>query len=111
MAERSLVKLPSGAQPPYLVFVNGVRQAEDSDYRVEGRTLLFDRELAQEGKLGFWRWVLMFFSIAGTYRRHDSVDVEYRRDGREQVATDLDVVAPDEPDGPAGDGAGERRGA
>jgi hypothetical protein len=102
MAKRSLVELPSGAEPPYLVFVSGVRQTEGSDYRVEGRTLVFDRELAQEGELGFWRWMLMFLSIAGTYRRHDSVDVKYRRGGREQVATDLDVVAPDEPDEPAG---------
>ncbi len=111
MSKRSLVKLPPGAERPYTVFVNGVRQTEGSDYRVEGQALLFDRELAQEGELGFWRWTLMFFSIAGTYRRHDSVDVKYRRDGRERVATDLDVAAPNEPDEPAGDGAGERRGA
>lgn len=102
MAERSLVELPRGAEPPYTVFVSGVRQIEGSDYRVEGRTLVFDRELAQEGELGFWRWTLMFLSIAGTYRRHDSVDVKYRRGGREQVATDLDVVASDHPEEPAG---------
>ncbi len=106
MPKRSLVELPSGAEPPYLVFVNGVRQTEGSDYRVEGQALLFDRELAQEGELGFWRWMLMFFSIAGSYRRHDSVDVKYHQGGREQVATDLDVVASDEP---AGDAAGEPR--
>lgn len=111
MAKRSLVELPRGAEPPYTVFVNGVRQAEDSDYRVRGRSLLFDRELTQEGRLGFWRWTLMFFSIAGTYRRHDSVDVQYRQDGRQRVATELDVVALEEPGARGASGSGERDGA
>ncbi len=111
MAKRSLVELPGGAEPPYTVFVNGVRQAEGSDYRVKGRSLLFDRELRQEGPLGFWRWTLMFFSIAGTYRRHDSVDVKYRQDGRDRVATNLDVVYLEQPDTPAASGPEERGGA
>lgn len=111
MAKRSLVELPRGAEPPFTVFVNGVRQAEGSDYRVKGRTLLFDRELAQEGRLGFWRWTLMFFSIVGTYRRHDSVDVKYRQDGGERVATNLDVVSFEEPGAPYGNEAASARGA
>jgi hypothetical protein len=53
----------------------------------------------------------MFFSIAGTYRRHDSVDVKYRRHGREQVATNLEVVTFEQPDAPDASEAGERRGA
>jgi len=92
MAKRSLVELPPGAEPPYRVFVNGVPQVEGSDYRVKGRTLLFERELVKEGRLGFWRWALMFFSIAGTYRRHDSVDVAYRKGGREHVAVGLEIT-------------------
>ena len=111
MPKRSLVELPRGAEPPFTVFVNGVRQAEGPDYLVKGRTLLFSRELAQEGRLGFWRWTLMFFSIAGTYRRHDSVDVKYRHGGREQVATNLGVVTLEEPAAPGADEAGGRRGA
>jgi hypothetical protein len=92
MAERSLVELPPGAKPPYRVFVNGVPQVEGRDYRVKGKALLFDRVLQKEGRLGFWRWTLMFFSIAGTYRRHDSVDVAYQRGGREHVAVGLDIT-------------------
>jgi hypothetical protein len=92
MASRSLVELPPGAEPPYRVFINGVPQVEGRDYRVKGRMLLFDRELRKEGRLGFWRWTLMFFSIAGTYRRHDSVDVQYRQGGRERVAVGLEIT-------------------
>ncbi len=92
--ERSVVPLPSGAQPPYRVFVNGVPQAEGRDYRVVDGTLVFARRLVKEGRLGFWRWLSMFFSIAGTYRQNDSVDIQYRSGGRDRVATALDILQP-----------------
>ena len=104
MPRRSLVELPRGAEPPYRVFVSGVPQEEGRDYRVKGRTLVFDRELVKEGRLGFWRWTLMFFSIAGTYRRHDSVDVQYRQGGRERVATGLDITPLEDHPGQSGAG-------
>jgi hypothetical protein len=69
--------------------VNGVPQEEGRDFTVQGRTLLFDRELRTEGKLGFWRWLSMWVGIAGTYRQNDSVDVVYERGGRRVVATRL----------------------
>jgi len=31
----------------------------------------------------------MFLGVAGTYRRHDTVDVVYQRDGQRVVATGL----------------------
>ncbi len=39
--------------------------------------LVFGQPLAQEGRLGFWRWASLFLGIAGTYRQNDSVDVVY----------------------------------
>ena len=69
--------------------MNGVPQEEGVDYAVEGRTLVFDRELKSEGKLGFWRWTSIFVGVAGTYRQDDSVDVVYQRAGRRVVATKL----------------------
>jgi hypothetical protein len=97
--ERWLVPLPRSARAPLRVFVNGVPQAEGIDYEVErgaggGRALAFSRPLQKEGRLGFWRWALMFFSIAGTYRRHDSVDVQYESGGETRVLTGLDIVPP-----------------
>jgi hypothetical protein len=89
------VPLPRGAEPPYRVFVNGVPQREGQDYVLRGRELVFDRPLQKEGKLGFWRWTAMFLALFGTYRNNDSVDVQYRRAGREAVATGLDIVPPD----------------
>jgi hypothetical protein len=94
MDERWLVKLPPDAEPPYSVFVNGVRQSEGSDYTVQKGHLVFTRPLAKEGKLGFWRWLSMFLSIAGTYRRNDSVDVQYETQGATKVATGLEIQGP-----------------
>lgn len=94
MEDRWLVKLPEDAQPPFNVFVNGVPQLEGRDYAVQKGHLVFARPLAKEGKLGFWRWLLMFLSIAGTYRRNDSVDVQYEVQGETRVATGLDIEGP-----------------
>ncbi len=95
MSDRWLVPLPPAAKPPYRVFVNGVPQTEGEDYRLEGHALAFARPLVKEGRLGVGRWTLMFFNIMGTYRRNDSVDVEYTVGGRPRVAVGLDIVAPD----------------
>jgi len=83
------VRLPADVVRPFEVYVNGVPQEEGCDFRIEGRTLVFDRELKSEGKLGFWRWLSMSVGIAGTYRQNDSVDVVYQRGGRRVVASKL----------------------
>jgi hypothetical protein len=88
---RSRVRLPRGAEPPFDVFVNGVEQEPGRDYSVAGEWLVFSKTLVKEGKLGFWRWLSMALSIAGSYGRNDSVDVHYTLGGRRQVAVGLDI--------------------
>jgi hypothetical protein len=83
------VRLPADVVRPFDVFVNGVEQREGRDYTIEGRTLVFERELRTEGKLGFWRWLSLWVGVAGTYRQNDSVDVAYRRNGKPVVASRL----------------------
>jgi hypothetical protein len=87
--ERTRVQLPSGVGESFEVFVNGVRQQPGHDYGREGDELVFDRALAHEGRLGFWRWLSMFLGVAGTYRQNDSVDVVYEAGGRRVVVTAL----------------------
>lgn len=110
--ERWLVPLPRGARPPIDVFVSGVPQTEGVDYdferRREGDVLAFERPLQREGRLGFWRWALMFFAIAGTYRRDDSVDVRYTAGGEPRVATGLEIVPPRSATSDAGERGGGR---
>jgi hypothetical protein len=90
------VQLPPGVEGGFEVYVNGVRQREGSDYVREGDLLLFGRSLAHEGRLGFWRWTSLFFGVAGTYRKNDSVDVVYEVGGRRIVRTGL-PIEPAEP--------------
>ena len=93
MSQHARVQLPPGVRAPFEVFVNGVRQEPGTDYELREGTLLFKRELVQEGKLGFWRWFLGAWGI-GTYRRNDTIDVRYEIDGRPQVAHGLTVEPP-----------------
>ena len=87
----SRVPLPRGVRAPYTVFVNGVRQVEGEDFRVEDRVLVFAADLVKEGKLGFWRWFWGAWGI-GTYRKDDQVDVAWDAGGHPHVAHKLDVL-------------------
>jgi hypothetical protein len=86
---RSIVRLPRQVQPPFEVYISGVPQTEGVDYVVEGRELVFDRELRKD-KISGWRWFLGAWGV-GTYRQHDSVDVRYMLEGRPLVAEGLEI--------------------
>jgi hypothetical protein len=86
-----IVRLPRGAQPPYRVFINGVEQREGEDFVISARALRFSRPLEKEGRIGFWRWAAMFFGVFGTYRKNDSVDLQYMVRGQQKLATGLDI--------------------
>jgi hypothetical protein len=81
------MELPAGVGESYEVFVNGVPQRRGEDFEQLGRALVFRAQLAGEGRLGFWRWLSLFFGVAGTYRRNDTVDVVYSDGGRRTVVS------------------------
>jgi len=87
---RTVVMLPPDVRSPFSVFVNGVPQQAGTDYKVSGRELIFDRELAQEGRVAMWRWLVGAFGV-GTYRRNDSVDVSYHVEGQPRLAQGLPI--------------------
>ena len=93
VSTRTLVELPAHIPPTFEVYVSGVRQEPGRDFVLEGRSLVFPRELKEEGKLGFFRWASMWLGIAGTYRKNETVDVVYERDGQRMVETGLRLVA------------------
>ena len=80
------MELPDSVTVPFVVYVNGVPQRAGADYDQRGRTLVFRRALAREGKLGFWRWLSMLLGVAGTYRKHEAVSVVFDYEGRRMVA-------------------------
>ena len=83
------MKLPQGLGEQFEVYINGIRQQPGKDFRREGDELVFERRLAREGRLGFWRWLSLFLGVAGTYRQNDSFDVIYESGGRRVVAAAL----------------------
>jgi hypothetical protein len=87
------VKLPQNVREPYEVFINGVRQEPGKDFEARGRTLVFDRPLAKEGRLGFWRWFWGAWGI-GTYRKNDQIDIAWQVNGQPRVAHALDILPP-----------------
>jgi hypothetical protein len=82
---RSHVELPPEVGDVFDVFVNGVPQRRGVDFDRVGQSLVFRRELAAEGRLGFWRWASLFFGVAGSYGQNDTVDVVYLDGGRRTV--------------------------
>jgi hypothetical protein len=86
------VRVPARVGDRFEVYVNGVRQREGADYTRRGDELLFPRPLAQEGRLGFWRWLSLFLGVAGTYRKHESVDIVYEVNGKRTVETGLPIL-------------------
>ena len=93
--ELTRVQLPAAVGERFEVFVNGVAQQPGRDFRREGNDLVFERSLAREGRLGFWRWTSLFLGVAGTYRQNDSVDVVYEHGGRRIVAAALPLIPED----------------
>ena len=67
--------------------MNGVRQEPGRDFDRIGDQLVFRRALAQEGRLGPIRWLSMLLGVAGTYRKHETVDVIYDAAGRRAHVT------------------------
>lgn len=90
-SEEARVEIPTHVTGDFEVFLNGVAQVEGRDYRRDGRTLVFERPLAKEGRLGTIRWLSMLAGVAGTYRQNDSVDVVYESGGKRLVATNLPI--------------------
>ncbi|TMK71590.1 MAG: hypothetical protein E6G48_08050 [Actinobacteria bacterium] len=85
------VRLPRGAEPPIAVYVNGVQQTEGADYELRRGEVLFARTLVKE-QVGGVRWLAMLLGLFGTYRKHETVDVEYRLGGQVKLASDVEIL-------------------
>ena len=84
------VKLPAGAEAPFTVFINGVEQAEGGDYEIRDREIVFNRQIIKE-EVGKSRWLAMYLGLWGTYRKNETVDIQFARDGKLQLRDDLPV--------------------
>jgi hypothetical protein len=85
-----LVRLPKGAGPPIRVYVNGIEQAEGSDYEIDRGHVVFSRAIVKE-RVSRGRWLAMLLGLFGSYHRNEVVDVEFRRAGKTELASDVQV--------------------
>lgn len=85
------VGLPAGAEPPVTVYINGIPQKEGADYRIEGSEIVFARPILKE-QVGGMRWLAMFLGLFGTYRKHETVDIEYRSGSQVKLASDVEIL-------------------
>jgi hypothetical protein len=37
------------------------------------------------------RWLAMYLGVFGTYRKDETVDVQFRQNGRTELASDLEI--------------------
>ncbi len=84
------VKLPAGAEPPFAVFINGVEQTEGPDYDIRGGEIVFTRPIIKE-KVGTGRWLAMYLGLFGTYRKNETVDLQFTREGKTTLVDDLPI--------------------
>ena len=84
------VRLPRGAEPPIIVYVNGVPQTEGTDYEFRRGQVVFSRPIVKEqvadALAGDAPWVVR------TCRKHETVDIEYRLGGQVKLASDVEIL-------------------
>ena len=84
------MKLPAGAGAPYTVFINGVEQREGADYKLAAGEIVFTRQIVKE-KVGTGRWLAMYLGLFGTYRKNETIDLQFMREGKVELLSDLPV--------------------
>ena len=84
------LKLPPGAEAPYVVYINGVEQREEVDYDIRAGEIVFRREIVKE-KVGTGRWLAMYLGLFGTYRKNETIDLQFQREGKTELRSDLPV--------------------
>lgn len=85
------VRLPRGARAPIRVYINGIEQTAGTDYDLGTGEIVFGRPIVKE-KVTPGRWMAMYLGLFGTYRKNETVDVEYQLDGKAQLLSDAKVV-------------------
>jgi hypothetical protein len=85
-------RLPRGAQPPIKVYVNGIEKADGVDFEVVGDEVRFAVPIVKE-TVTPGRWMAMYLGLFGTYRKNETVDIEYRLGGDTKLAADIEIVS------------------
>ena len=64
--------------------VNGLQQTEGENYEIH------TGEIVKE-KVGTGRWLAMYLGLFGTYRKNETIDLQFQRGGKTELRSDLPV--------------------
>jgi hypothetical protein len=86
------VRLPRGATEPIRVFINGVEQGRGEVWEARSDEIVFNRAIVKE-QVSRGRWMAMYLGLFGSYRKNETVDVEYTLGGETKLAADVAILA------------------
>lgn len=84
-------RLPRGAQEPIRVHINGVEQPRGEVWAVRRGEIVFARPIIKES-VSRGRWMAMYLGLFGSYRKNETVDIEYALGGEPKLAADVEIV-------------------
>jgi hypothetical protein len=84
-------RLPRGAQEPIRVHINGVEQPRGEVWDVRHGEVVFTRPIVKE-RISKGRWMAMYLGLFGSYRKNETVDVEYSLGGKPKLASDVEIL-------------------
>jgi hypothetical protein len=84
-------RLPRGAQEPIRVHINGVEQPRGPVWDVRNGEIVFTRPIVKE-RVSKGRWMAMYLGLFGSYRKNETVDVEYTLGGAVKLAADVEIT-------------------
>ena len=79
------------AQEPIRVHINGVEQPRGEIWDVRGGEIVFTRPIVKE-EIGTGRWMAMYLGLFGSYRKNETVDVEYALGGQPKLIADVEIL-------------------
>jgi len=88
------VRVPRGAREPIRVYINGMEQTRGQDYTLHEGTVIFKDPILKEDltSLSPIRKLVLGLGMVGSYQRNETVDIEYMLNGRQELASDLEIL-------------------
>lgn len=84
-------RLPRGAREPIRVHINGVEQTRGEVWDVRQGEIVFSRPIVKES-VSKGRWMAMYLGLFGSYRKNETVDIEYTLGGEPKLAADVEIL-------------------
>jgi hypothetical protein len=84
-------RLPRGAEEPIRVHINGVEQPRGEVWDVREGKIVFTRPIVKES-VSKGRWMAMYLGLFGSYRKNETVDIEYTLGGEPKLAADVEIL-------------------